>query len=104
MSVNIRYLHLALNSASPTSAIIFLSFFHQEEEEEDDSKQEQSSAQKTAAPKLTDILGPGFNLEDVADIMKSLPDEALEEVGSAVALASGAMEGTGDPSTSAGGE
>ena len=40
---------------------------------------------RSAAPKLTDILGPGFNLDDVADIMKNLPDEAMEEVNSGAA-------------------
>ncbi|MPC33816.1 Histone-lysine N-methyltransferase 2C [Portunus trituberculatus] len=29
--------------------------------------------------KLTDILGPGFNLDDVADIMKNLPEDGAED-------------------------
>ncbi|XP_066943900.1 histone-lysine N-methyltransferase 2C-like isoform X12 [Macrobrachium rosenbergii] len=29
--------------------------------------------------KLTDILGPGFNLEDMADIMKNLPEDSTED-------------------------
>nr|XP_045609496.1 histone-lysine N-methyltransferase 2C-like isoform X5 [Procambarus clarkii] len=29
--------------------------------------------------KLTDILGPGFNLDDVADIMKNLPEDSTED-------------------------
>ncbi|XP_068205977.1 histone-lysine N-methyltransferase 2C-like isoform X15 [Palaemon carinicauda] len=29
--------------------------------------------------KLTDILGPGFNLEDVADIIKDLPEDSTED-------------------------
>lgn len=29
--------------------------------------------------KFTDILGPGFNLDDVADIIKTLPEESTED-------------------------
>ena len=34
---------------------------------------------RAPGPKLTDILGPGFNLDDVADIMKNLPEDSTED-------------------------
>lgn len=64
------------------------------EEEEDGDLKEEANTPRGAAPKLTDILGPAFNLDDVADIMKSLPDEALEDGSSAgVVTSSGGVVG-----------